>query len=418
MYDDEYRNLFIKTIMPIVEREDPTRQYLPSSPSNGVVSRRDNYISVNPQSNQYGDVHHYSDVNPLDWRTYPKTKFTSEYGFQSYASIKTLQGYIKDEDLVYPLSNSLKHRQHKPNGLPALLNCINQSFSLPREGNDRKSLEDFIYLSQVFQSMAIKIETEFYRRSRSLQSNGDGFNMGALYWQLNDIWPTVSWSSIEFGGKWKMLHYYVKNMFDNLLVDAYVDEGYLKVDVVRDDHYQGNVASRLTVQVYKWSQQNPAFALDVHPKTEHFRVNLVYLGNLNQILQKAECSSVDECFVTVSLKCEMGNETVTKNNFLLLAPIKNAVGLRRAQVKVNQVTGPITDRYGIYKFTIQLQSNAIAPFVWLDWPLSSTKTGIFSDNGFLLINETLIDFHTRENLSNTDIVKQLTIKSLGDVYYS
>ena len=65
--------------------------------------------------------------------------------------------------------------------------------------------------------------------------------MGALYWQLNNIWPTVSWASIEFGGKWKMLHYYVRNMCDNLLVDVYQENGLLSVAITQDDHIQQNI---------------------------------------------------------------------------------------------------------------------------------------------------------------------------------
>ena len=51
-----------------------------------------------------------------------------------------------------------------------------------------------------------KTESEFYRRNRKLTDNGEGFTMGALYWQLNEIWPSFSWSSLELGGKWKILH--------------------------------------------------------------------------------------------------------------------------------------------------------------------------------------------------------------------
>jgi beta-mannosidase len=67
--------------------------------------------------------------------------------------------------------------------------------------------------------MSTKTETEFYRRNRAIDPlSGDGFTMGALYWQLNDIWQAPSWASIEFGGKCKILHYFAKNMFENLLI--------------------------------------------------------------------------------------------------------------------------------------------------------------------------------------------------------
>jgi len=89
-------------------------------------------------------------------------------------------------------------------------------------GKDR--LSDLIYLSQISQAMAIKTETEFYRRNREIDpNNGEGNTMGALYWQLNDIWQGPTWASIEFGGKWKLLHSYARNFFKNQLITSFED---------------------------------------------------------------------------------------------------------------------------------------------------------------------------------------------------
>ena len=72
--------------------------------------------------------------------------------------------------------------------------------------------------------MAIKVETELFRRSREVDpKSGNGNTMGALFWQFNDIWQTESWASIEFGGKWKVLQSYAVHFFDNLLVSPYED---------------------------------------------------------------------------------------------------------------------------------------------------------------------------------------------------
>jgi beta-mannosidase len=89
-------------------------------------------------------------------------------------------------------------------------------------GKDR--LNDLIYLSQILQAMAMKTETEFYRRNREIDpKTGNGYTMGALYWQLNDIWEGPTWASIEFGGKWKLLHYFAKNFLSNQLVSPFED---------------------------------------------------------------------------------------------------------------------------------------------------------------------------------------------------
>lgn len=81
--------------------------------------------------------------------------------------------------------------------------------------------------------MAMKTETEFYRRNREVDpKTGKGNTMGALYWQINDIWQTTSWASIEFGGKWKVLQSYAIKYFANLLVSPFEDKDHtLKVRV-------------------------------------------------------------------------------------------------------------------------------------------------------------------------------------------
>jgi len=95
---------------------------------------------------------------------------------------------------------------------------------LPSHGG-KERLDDLIYLSQIFQAMAMKTETEFYRRNREIDSKckGCGYTMGALFWQLNDIWQGPTWASLEFGGKWKLLHSFARNFLSNQLASPFED---------------------------------------------------------------------------------------------------------------------------------------------------------------------------------------------------
>jgi beta-mannosidase len=94
---------------------------------------------------------------------------------------------------------------------------------LPSNGG-KERLSDLIYLSQILQAMAMKTETEFYRRNREIDpKTGNGYTMGALYWQLNDIWEGPTWASIEFGGKWKLLHSFARNFLSNALASPFED---------------------------------------------------------------------------------------------------------------------------------------------------------------------------------------------------
>lgn len=102
------------TLEPIVLREDSSRPFVTSSPSNGLESvNKENYTAANPNDNRYGDVHHYDDsADQWDYRTKPSAKFASEFGFQSYPSVETLSRSLDKKDMTFPISDALEHRQH------------------------------------------------------------------------------------------------------------------------------------------------------------------------------------------------------------------------------------------------------------------------------------------------------------------
>ena len=94
------------------------------------------------------------------------------------------------------------------------MNYLQQTYRYPTE------FTTLLYASQLLQADAIRYGVEHFRRNR-------GRCMGAVYWQLNDCWPVVSWSSIDYGGRWKALHYYAKRFFcpgDDLLSGRGMDD--------------------------------------------------------------------------------------------------------------------------------------------------------------------------------------------------
>ncbi|XP_054162255.1 beta-mannosidase-like [Oppia nitens] len=208
---------------------DNVRPFVSSSPSNGLQAIKENYTSGSPNDYRYGDIHFYDYNSPLwDWKVFPSSKFVSEYGFQSYPSLETLSQAFSANDFTYPLSKAVERRQRNVFGKESIEKMSGRYFKMPSNGNiDR--FNDFVYLSQITQAMAIKSETEFYRRNRDIDNQtGNGYTMGALYWQLNDIWQAPTWASIESTGKWKVLHSYAKQFFDNLLVVPFEDNNQLK----------------------------------------------------------------------------------------------------------------------------------------------------------------------------------------------
>ena len=414
VYREQYVDLYINVIQKIILSEDSSRPYVSSSPSNGLESVQENWIAKNPEDTLYGDVHYYNYADgPLEWTVYPKTRFASEYGFQSFPSLQTLASVTNVSDLVVPINESLlmEHRQHLPGGIDVMQSMVSNYFKLPASGGvDR--FGDYIYLSQIIQAMAMKTETEFYRRNREINNQtGEGFTMGALYWQLNDIWQGPTWSSIEFGGKWKMLHYYAKRMFDNLLVSPYEENGILKILIVRDDILK-SVPFQLKVHVYKWTSLVPVATQISNVSTSMASANLVYQKSTNDLLELGKCNPRSECLIYVEI--ENAKLNLSADNFLFLEPaLKKVSGLTKPKINVVEVT-KVSDSKNT--FNIKLQTDKIAPFVWVDLNYQANINGTFSDNGFLMLNQNKqITFTSNEQITVNQVKTNLIIKSITDV---
>ena len=88
--------------------------------------------------------------------------------------------------------------------------------------------EDYVYMSQVLQAYGITKGIEAQRRAKP-------HNMGILYWQLNDCWPAVSWSSIDYFGHWKALQYKLKRSYDDVLISSKIENDTVKTYIVNDN---------------------------------------------------------------------------------------------------------------------------------------------------------------------------------------
>lgn len=141
-------------------------------------------------------VHFYEYfLNSWDTNIFPVPRFVSEYGFQSFPSLTKWNSILAPSDSLLPM---MKHRQHSPLGNQPIEILISKNLPIDALPNNTAAL---IYFSQIGQAMAIKAETEVYRSERGGFLN----TMGALYWQLNDVWVAPSWSSIEYRGNFKVI---------------------------------------------------------------------------------------------------------------------------------------------------------------------------------------------------------------------
>lgn len=411
LYKTDYIKLYVETMRPVVLAEDTTRPYIVSSPTNGIQSESEGYIAEDPYSPLYGDLHYYNYLadawNP---NTYPNTRFASEYGIQSFPSLKTLSFVSIPSDLSMK-SEFIDHRQHHPGGNAEIRYEIEQHMQLRKYETPEEEFPTFIYFAQINQAMSIKTATEFYRRGRGLlTSDGQGVTMGALYWQLNDIWQGASWASLEFGGKWKMLHYFSCNFFAPALVSPSVTAaGQLEVHLISD--YLEHKETLLNISVYKWDSLTPIRQTSNTYTLEAASVTKVFTSNLLDYLRDAGCGQEAEknCFLYFSLTTENG-DLISPDNFLFPGPLKELTNFKAANITVTSVIPGIEAN----TFEIEIYTDKVALFVWLE---ANDVAGEFSDNGFLLVTPTRkVEFTAKTDVTSDKLKNAITVISLGDSY--
>jgi len=203
----EYRALFDRVLPAAVAKLDGVTAYWPSS-----AHRPDGDNSASA-GERHGDTHFW-DVwharKPV--RDYEKWRFrfVSEFGMQSYSSPETQATFCPpgDDNVFGP---EMENHQKNRGGNQVILDYVSRRYRFP------KSQADLIYLSQLNQAYCMQTGVEHYRRLMP-------HCMGALYWQLNDCWPVASWSSIEFTGRWRALHFVARRFYAPALASIHVPD--------------------------------------------------------------------------------------------------------------------------------------------------------------------------------------------------
>ncbi len=220
-YEQDLHNLFHDIIPTAIREIDPDVYYHPTSPTAGFADR--------PYGD--GDVHYWSVWHgqaPFGDYNTNIGRFMSEYGFQSFPEMSTVKKFTEPEDRFLDSEVMLEHqrcraddRRDRTYGNRLIATYMDREYKHP------KDFESYLYVSQLLQAEGVKIAIEAHRRNRPQC-------MGTLYWQIDDCWPVASWSSIDYYGRWKALHYYVKKAYANLLITPYAENGILGIHIVSD----------------------------------------------------------------------------------------------------------------------------------------------------------------------------------------
>jgi len=217
-YIIDYDRLNEGTVGRVIRELDPGRAFWPSSPSAGPDDFSDNW-----HTDTSGDMHYWSvwhEGKPFSAYLDVQPRFCSEFGFQSLPSFRTARSFAPAGQLNIT-SPAFEHHQRHPRGNSLIIDTMTRYFRMP------KGFRETLWLSQVQQAMAIKTAVEYWRSLRDRC-------MGTLFWQLNDVWPVSSWSSLEYDGSWKMLQFEARRFYDPVIVALFIKGGVVYAMGVND----------------------------------------------------------------------------------------------------------------------------------------------------------------------------------------
>lgn len=379
---EAYDKLYIQVMMPIVEEEDPGRLYWPCSPSSGVRQ----YHS--PGELHRGDTHYWAVWHGNEaCGGYQKTKlrFCSEFGWQSFSSPETMATVTlpKDRNLTSPVFEFHQRSRGEGKGNGKILAFMARHFRFP------SGYENTIYVSQAQQALYLKVAVEHWRRCRPL-------TMGALIWQLNDIWPVASWATLEYDGRWKMAHYASRKFFAPLLVSVREENDRVEIWGSSDE----NRALDCSLRVELLGISGHKFL----SRTGQIRLRALSSRKILSLRRKDLCpdeASRGTKFLRLSLSC--GKLVSTNEHFF--AEFKG-LALTKPRIATR-----LSNRNG--RILLSLTSDTLAPFVWIR---HGNIQGVWSDNGMhLLPGRTVhLTFTPRGDVSLAELRRSLILHNLYD----
>lgn len=381
-YENKMFKLYNETIPEAIREADTSRYYHYTSPSAGF----------NKNSNADGDIHYWGvwhGKEPFEDFNKNIARFVSEYGFQSYPEISTIKKYAAPDDMQLHSSVMLSHqrcmadnRKDKEYG-----NRLIQLY-MDRQYREPKNFNMYVYVSQVLQAEGDKIAIEAHRRNMP-------FCMGSLYWQIDDCWPVASWSSIDYYGNWKALHYYVKREYKTYLISTQSEGDSLNFYIISDS--LKNINADFVVKLIDFNG-NVFYSKSIP-------VNVKSNSSVNYLqLDKNGFKNLDESKMVLTTELISGGRSLASNSFSFKEP--KDLELEKPNIK-------ITAAKNSTGYKLQLSTNKYAKDVYLN--LNNTE-GFFTDNYFDLMpgEVKIIELKTAKEIN--DIERKIKIISLIDSY--
>ena len=344
---NSYKSLFDTLIPQSIDQLKTHRAYVSTSP----LSNWGKVQNFNHHSMHYWGVWHGKE--PFENYSTQVGRFMSEYGFQSFPSFESIRLFADSSQ--WSLNSSvMKHHQKSYIGNTLIRKHILKYYPSPR------NFKDLVYLSQLSQAKGVSMAIRAHRSQAKC--------MGTLYWQLNDCWPGPSWSSIDYYGRWKALHYKVKELYRDVLIavdSASIHQ--IAVQLVSDRIEMGR--GQFLVELISFDGvwlRTDSFDVQIGPSTS---TALIFKLPGEVVVSEL----LDNLFYRLSYKDSLGTYTY----------LHYFVPEKQLQLKKLNIISDFSQTSGGYVMKLS------CPILLKNIAISSAKNLRFSDNYFDLIpNET------------------------------
>ena len=350
----DYKKLFHELLPKVCHELDPERFYWPSSPGHGIDQSDEDQIYGKGDNHYWGVWHGGDEFDAFEDNV---GRFMTEYGMQSFPATSTIESFADKKDRV--LDSAIMNAHQKASlGTGNLMKYIEDQY---RVTNDFDSVTG---LSQIMQAESIRFAVEAHRRHMP-------YCMGTLYWQFNDCWPVISWSSIDYKGNWKALHYSARNFFKPVILSLRDLEDVVNVHVVNDRHYGLDAVVKIGLFGFNGDLLfEDSFSMEV----KQFSSCIARSIDKTVLLDGRDLS-------TLVLRAELtsNRESLSKSHQFFKKPKELKIPPPEFEHEVKYLNG---------KYEITIRSSS---FLYQLHFISSQVRGVFSDNYFnMLPNEVIV----------------------------
>lgn len=393
LYQGQYEKIQLDTILPIVWENSRSVSFTPASTTNGYLSinheKSPHWVERYNNSTQgeiYGnkELYNYDPTQSFNISVYPRGRFVNEFGYHSMPSIHTWRQVLNESSMEFNSSMVLAHNRHYPprqpernytlgmKGMGEMTMAIQQWLPIPDKEDKVENFAAWCYATQVFQASFYRSQISTYRRGSGMPER----NLGSLYWQLEDIWQGPTWAGIEYDGRWKVLHYGAKDIYEPVIVAPYVNVSVSNdIDIYVTSDLWDEATGKVKYVWLDWSGKK----ISSSESSVDFTVGALNTSKIATISENDYPKDKENALLTMEVEVTghrpNSNDKVTFQHSNYYYPVSlHDAKLRDPKIKV---------QYDSDSEEFVVSSEAVSPWTWLDLP--DGVHGHFSDNGFLLL---------------------------------